>query len=162
MGRMSSIDYRNIRCELQIGEQQFGRNIYKKKQNFYLRIINLLWVTSFKRGGYAFHLMTEKFYMQFFSFKWHAASEDRLHTLDAANRIAYKFCKALLPRMWTRWFTALNVKKKRLPWLLSSYEHCWKTFWRPLNHYAVVIVKKERNDSYCQIMTQPFVFAYLK
>jgi len=50
--------------------------------------------------------------MQFFTFKCHAASEDKLHTPDAANRIAYKFCKALFPRMWTRWCTDLNVKKK--------------------------------------------------
>jgi hypothetical protein len=46
----------------------------------------------------------------FFPFKCHAVSQDRLYKPGAANRIAYKFRKALFPRTWTRWCTALNVK----------------------------------------------------
>jgi hypothetical protein len=86
MGRMSSIDYRYIRCKLQFGTQQLSCNIYQKQKS-YLWNVNLRRVISFKRDGDAFHLMTKKFFLQFFRFKCHAASEDRLHTPDAANRI---------------------------------------------------------------------------
>jgi len=105
---MSSVEYRYIRCKLQIGSKHLSRNIYQQS-------INFPWVISFKRDGDSFLLMTEKFFLQFFPFKCHAASEDRLHTPNAPNRIAYKLCKALFPRMCTRWFAALNVKKSDFP-----------------------------------------------
>lgn len=38
------------------------------------------------------------------------AKTDYIHRM-LQIRIVYKFCKALFPRMWTRWCTALNVKK---------------------------------------------------